>query len=1153
MMDFNLDYYCHYDGKKILDESYWERNTDPNTYSIEARNISDPTKDPFDLYYPHTFFHSFSSNRAVIVSLLPVPVATQYTAQKTLEIDVPTSGGVSTVSVTLNHSAYMIVSVKPYATDGQVKDFAKDLAEVTIAKVLEIHGLTDIIEASVISAPNFYDLIGTAVANDITRTLWVILPLTVIFFGTAIGSVRLAIVPVVSFIVSVLASMAITYGIAFNGAMDVNSLATGVILVFTMALTMDYNFFLLSQFKRAVNDQIRDTLQEASENGKRLFGKGAVSFRQILIDRRLRLGPKDALGVPTRIASPESTTNVNVNSAEPTSDTPAEFGGFEKEEFEAMNNGTYEPLFPLEFDQVEIMKRVYSSAGRTICTTTAIILLSSIAMFSYSLDQIQSLGVTIFTTTLINFLTCIILTPTMLLLWHYFFFIGAAERVTSAISPATVTTPSYQLSDKEIAKKASRKQKVQGLIGVGDAVDPAAESNNTIAALEGSRATTMDSTSTEPSRDDSSSTVPVESDTDSDAEDKSQDSINGHPRWTWWCITGKKSSEMLLPEKKRRTDFRKVEDIRRNNNDAILDVYIRHAQTPVKVSEKLNSNFIFVYRLLAAFPQSILSWLFGVGVLFAFFGYAVGSDAFLYSNNLKQYMPVTNPVVRGWDSFMEDYLPGSLFTYQLLMEYPSINNFTDAAFGYDFFAQQQFMAQVMIERLPSMTPKAIEAVAFSGVLSDSILASTGGNISYTDVGLCAYYSVYVPFLYDSKCIYLLLLASMFTSADSAAPGVTYFSIPLPFDPTDQDPGEEWYNTFVNELIPYFRKTVPFVKVGMVHRDEAEAARDLYFAENGISDESQLPSYFQVNFYLRGGPGQDFETIRYAKESLAVVCGITIAIIFSVILVVFGSLVTALRITFNVTLVVASCYCMTILTYASQGLDRMRISAFQGPGASLLWMVPFIILLCSVAVALNYELITTAKAFELRWGLSTNALRPKKVLTTQAAIERAHSTTAREVFASGFMMMFMFVGIGLLSDVSAMNQIGFLMVVVAFFSAFFGRTFITPSLMHMLGEYNWFPLNCLPAHLSMALPVVNATPADLLCETRKDSTGKKVIKQKETPPVVDETHQQQYPNQFDFAEKDDIIVDDHTAEGNHNDDATPATKDDQTTFEMAEQQ
>eukprot|EP00744_Colponema_vietnamica_P005932 GILI01008643.1.p1 GENE.GILI01008643.1~~GILI01008643.1.p1 ORF type:complete len:1045 (+),score=218.41 GILI01008643.1:260-3136(+) len=659
-----------------------------------------------------------------------------------------------------------------------------------------------------------------------------------------------------------------------------------------------------------------------------------------------------------------------------------------------------------EIDRVEVLKRVYSAAGKTLIVATSAIILSALGICAFSVDLISSIGVTVVVCTFVTGITSAILPATMLLTFHSFFF-ATLERWCNVIKPENCTTPAHQLRKGDDPQNNIS----EGLLSAAGSVLPPTPSNN--------------------------ATAPEQGQSDSTA------ARNGKP------------SSSAIPQRSTRVNNGTIlTQVALDNAEAELALLKQVAETSSSNTTRRAASYRQFVRFVITPPKSFIFALVSVGVLLAFA--IAGSDsgsAYVYSSNVNQFIPADSFIVGGWNQFQVDFNPGALFSYNLLQLYPSLVNFTTD----DFFSQQHFIVKTLVQRLPQTTSKDFEGMAYSGVLSDNILQSVGGNITFTDLATCGYYnSLGIPL--DPLCSYELLLSGLFTSTLNA-PGVTYLSIALGFDPTKQDPGENWYFTFVNDVLPYLERTVPFVTKQTQSASEAEAAADRFLGVGGLADS--LPSYMRIRMYLRGSPGETFDTVTYATSALKTIIAVAVPILFFVVFAAFGSLVIALRIMLTVALTVACVFSITAGVYTKSALDFLKTSSVEGRG-SLMWQMPFIVILLSAAVSLNYELIGTAKIVDFRWknidGLGS----------TRSAIETGFSIVGREVSVAGAMMMIVFFGF-LLSQVSALNQIGFALFLTALLSAFWVRLFMTPPIMSILGEANWFPLTLLPERFRPPMP------------------------------------------------------------------------------------
>lgn len=431
-----------------------------------------------------------------------------------------------------------------------------------------------------------------------------------------------------------------------------------------------------------------------------------------------------------------------------------------------------------------------------------------------------------------------------------------------------------------------------------------------------------------------------------------------------------------------------------------------------KAQEKEQSRWAFIFR----FAEFVTGY--PQRIVFVIFAVALLSIMIpfavspSYSNSINQYVPRSSPVLPGWRDLKKDFRAGSLFSYTLIMETKDIPQS-------DVPKKQQHIIWSMINELPQTYPRNFDGSGFSGVLSSSM--PTGGNISSEVMSEC-WTQAFLEMLTE-ECKFILVTSSIFQPSPATAP-YTFVLISLDWDPSEGI-GKEWYS-------------------------KALTLFDRLEAETGFK------------LYLRGYAAETFDTIEYAEGAFSIIILVTVGVLFCCIFLAFGSVVIALIVLTSVTLTVLSAFGMLALAYRFGGFDWTGWSGISGTGA-ISWQIPFTSFLASAAVALNYEIIYVTKVFEMRW----------KGFDTQTSIVLSVTATMREVSIGALMMVVTFFGL-LLSEVSAMNEMGFVFAATALAEGFVVRLFFTPPLMALLGHYNWFPLQFCPSKFTP--PLVGAVSA-----------------------------------------------------------------------------
>eukprot|EP00760_Papus_ankaliazontas_P003764 PhM_4_TR11645/c1_g1_i4/m.68004/K06994/K06994; putative drug exporter of the RND superfamily len=153
-----------------------------------------------------------------------------------------------------NASAIMTIVYNANTADSQkFVDFVKsETKRLTAAHGLENHGLyTDVVSLQTIMA-------SIADANDADTTLMVaLIILAFVTFSYHLSSVRLLIFPGLVVTISMLTTYAVMADVASHS--EVSSLMPAIVLCLLLAITLNYNIFLLGAFKQEVRSRLRLT------------------------------------------------------------------------------------------------------------------------------------------------------------------------------------------------------------------------------------------------------------------------------------------------------------------------------------------------------------------------------------------------------------------------------------------------------------------------------------------------------------------------------------------------------------------------------------------------------------------------------------------------------------------------------------------------------------------------------------------------------------------------------------------------------------------------------------------------------------------------------------------------------------------------------
>lgn len=395
-----------------------------------------------------------------------------------------------------------------------------------------------------------------------------------------------------------------------------------------------------------------------------------------------------------------------------------------------------------------------------------------------------------------------------------------------------------------------------------------------------------------------------------------------------------------------------------------------------------------------------------------------------YSNDLTQFVPRNSGLLAPWNKMQKVFKASEVFSYSIMLDLSSPWTYNDI-----FFQDCHEMIYLMAQRLPQTRVEDFDGVCFDGVQSKSL--PNGGNITFGDIVACA------NRLTDPACLYRLALTFIFKS-DSPLFMQTYLMFRPAWNPTS-DVGVQWYHE-VQEMFPLFEKQ------------------------------------FGFKMHITGYGADTIDSVEYADRVLPLIAGIICPILFVIVTIAFGSVIVPLKCLLTVGLTIGCCFGLAKMTFMHNIFGFLQIGGLKGQG-SMAWVVPLATFLITAGIALNYDLITIVTILEFRW----------RGLDSHTAILKGAAATGREITISALMMIIIFSGL-FFSEVAAMNELGMFLVASALFQGLFFRVFLTPALMSVLGQYNWFPIQQCSALWNYKPPVLPpqdepfpASPLDFLGE------------------------------------------------------------------------
>eukprot|EP00658_Telonema_sp_P-2_P071255 TRINITY_DN6054_c0_g1_i2.p1 TRINITY_DN6054_c0_g1~~TRINITY_DN6054_c0_g1_i2.p1 ORF type:complete len:757 (+),score=191.97 TRINITY_DN6054_c0_g1_i2:335-2605(+) len=652
------------------------------------------------------------------------------------------------------------------------------------------------------------------------------------------------------------------------------------------------------------------------------------------------------------------------------------------------------------------MKQLYMTAGKTIVISSITCALCSLGVVFFNVDVIKSIGITAVVTSLCVGVTCLIVPATLIMAFPNFFF-ASLERWFNAIHPDDCYgSPSSDVYKREQADTAERDEKRKSQLKAANA-----SNNNKVIGSEDESSQYSPTDRTPENRSKSKKHVSVLLPNGVPGIPNDDDDATVSPTSRYPPTTGGKLT--------------KRDSVALSNYRSSHMILRRAVKTTSSHMSRNWSIFFNIAERFVSLPNSILILIFSIGMILTPTLYAFHPT---FSNDIEQFVPRSAPILNGWNTLQKDFPPGLLFTYFILVEFPTAG---DAIAAYPYHHE---LIATLLDRLPNTRAGNFDSQAFFGVMS----SSRNPNITFNDALTC----ILTPAPASEFCNYVTLTGSIFQNTVGTA---QYIQIKTDFDPTKGNQGREWHRIAVDTIQEY--------------------------------QDTKLPAGWTMS--LKGYAAETFDTIEYAESALALILACDACIVAFMVFLTFGSVIITLRMCLTVFLTVGASMGLTTLVYCNDSLNNLGWNAISGTG-SLAWQVPFASILISFGIAFNYELIVITKIVELRW----------KAFDTKHSIIAGLAATGREVSVAALIMLIVFFGF-VISDVPAMNELGFIFMITAFIGAFFVRIFTVPSAMGLLGHINWFPLQYCPARFIPPV-MMNADS-----ETDSDGEGRAYYPAQET--------------------------------------------------------
>ncbi|ETO16373.1 hypothetical protein RFI_20979 [Reticulomyxa filosa] len=234
--------------------------------------------------------------------------------------------------------------------------------------------------------------------------------------------------------------------------------------------------------------------------------------------------------------------------------------------------------------------------------------------------------------------------------------------------------------------------------------------------------------------------------------------------------------------------------------------------------------------------------------------------------------------------------------------------------------------------------------------------------------------------------------------------------------------EASYFQMISSFDPYYSNAIEFVS----------HCRDVMnnLCENGA------PSGASYKCYLTGGSANEVDLVNTIFSQFPfVLLGIVLAV-FCIMGLCFASAFVPIRLFITIAVPLTLVYGLSILVYQKGLLSGLHWSALANTHG-LYWLTPVMTVTILIGLALDYDVFLFARVYEYRL----------LGLPTREAIVRGIYNTGSIITAAGVIMAIAFCGL-LFSEITSLNQTGFILVVAVLVDTFIIRTLLVPAVLSL---------------------------------------------------------------------------------------------------------
>lgn len=176
----------------------------------------------------------------------------------------------------------------------------------------------------------------------------------------------------------------------------------------------------------------------------------------------------------------------------------------------------------------------------------------------------------------------------------------------------------------------------------------------------------------------------------------------------------------------------------------------------------------------------------------------------------------------------------------------------------------------------------------------------------------------------------------------------------------------------------------------------------------------------------------------------IVCG-CLSISFLVLAVAFRSILIPMRSMISILLTQGFVFGLAVLTFEYGCFNWTGLPGLSSDLQGIEFHMPIAVFSIIVGLCLDYDIFLLTRTME------ETAMHGD----TKAGIRFGVVRTGSIITTAGIIMAFAFGGL-LFSNIATMNQLGFFLVAAALYDTFVSRCIVTPSMMSLFGDRNWWP-------------------------------------------------------------------------------------------------